>query len=379
VLHLITSLDRGGAEQYLLALTRRLDRSRFQPEVAYLTGRGELVREFIQLSIPVHFIAARARIDPFALWRLTELIRERGYDLVHTHLFRADIYGALATAMTGSTPLVATRHNDDRFFLNPLVALVHYLISLRQATIIAISDHIARFTLACGVSSATKVRRVYHGLDVDLFDREAQSSAVRESLGVTDDAFLLMTVGRLTDQKGHRFLVEAMPALRAVIPGIRLVIVGEGELAAGLRTLAHKLGVADRVVFAGLRRDVPALLRSTDAFVLPSIWEGFGIVLLEAMAAHKPIIASRVSTVPEIILDQETGLLVPPGDVSALVQAVTTIERDPGRARLMGEQGRQRLEQHFSLDAMLSQTESIYAQVLSRTVRVRSIASARVP
>lgn len=365
VLHLITSLDRGGAENYVLSLVRKGHRARYQIDVAYLTGRGELVGEFVAENVRVYFVASRARFDPFALWRLVQLIRDNGYDLIHTHLFRADLYGALAARLSGGIPAVATRHNDDRFFLNPLVALVHHLVSTQQVHIIAISDHIARFTISCGVDQATKVRRIYHGLEPPAFDQEVQRQAVRESLNVPEDCYLLASVGRLTDQKGHRFLISAMPAICASIPHAYLLLAGAGELELGLRALAKELGVADRVIFAGVRRDIPELLRASDLFVLPSIWEGFGIVMLEAMAARRPIVASRVSTIPEVVVDEQTGILIPPGDVDALVAAVTRLERERELAQRMGDEGRRRLETTFSLEKMVADTESLYENVLA--------------
>ena len=372
VLHVITSLDRGGAENYVLSFAKRSSRDRYRQEIAYLGGQGELVGEFIAADIPVHYIGARARIDPFALWRLVLLIRENHYDLIHTHLFRADLYGTLAARLAGGIPVVSTRHNDDRFFLNPLIALVHYLVSTQQRSIIAISDHIARFTINCGVDRPEKVRRIYHGLEASAFERQVQRQVIRESLGLPADCFLLASVGRLTDQKGHRFLISALPGICRRIPHARLLLVGTGELELALRALAREIGVGDRVVFAGVRRDIPALLQACDLFVLPSIWEGFGIVLLEAMAARKPIIASRVSTIPEVVVDGETGLLVPPGDVEALVAAVTYLEQHPELARAMAERGRQRLEQHFSIDKMVADTEALYEEILSSCTSTRA-------
>src|SRR5918912_3535669 len=166
VLHLITSLERGGAENHLLALMTHANRAEIEFETAVLCGEGELVPTFRAAGIPVHLLKARARFDPLALGRLVALLRERRYDVVHAHLFRADIYGGLAVRRVGPRRpcLVSTRHNDDRFFLNPFIGIVHYLLSARQDMIIAISDHVAHFTIARGVRHPARVRRVYHGL-----------------------------------------------------------------------------------------------------------------------------------------------------------------------------------------------------------------------
>jgi glycosyltransferase involved in cell wall biosynthesis len=367
VLHLITSLDRGGAENHLLSLVTHADQSRFTFETAVLCGEGELTSVFEAAGVRVHLLKARSRFDPLALTRLAALIRERGYDIVHSHLFRADIYGGLAVAQAGDRRpyLVSTRHNDDRFFLNPFVGIVHYLLSARQDMIIAISDHVAHFTIARGVRHPARVRRVYHGLQPpDTAGLEREGQRIRADLGVGPGDFLVGNVGRLAPQKGQRHLVAAMPMLFERVPTAHLVIAGSGDLEPFLRDLALQAGVAERVHVLGPRRDVPQLMHALDVFAMPSIWEGFGIVLLEAMAAARPIVATRVATIPEVVADGETGVLVPPGDAPALAEALASLWAQPDLARRMGEAGRERLRRSFSLEKMVGDTELLYRELV---------------
>jgi glycosyltransferase involved in cell wall biosynthesis len=315
----------------------------------------------------VHLLRAHSRFDAFALRRLVSLVRDGHFDILHSHLFRADIYAGLAVSQLGERRpvLVSTRHNDDRFFLNPFVGIVHYMLSSRQDLIIAISDHIARFTIARGVRDPARVRRVYHGLE-PLHTAELQRAAtgIRRELGVAPDDFLVGNVGRLAPQKGQRHLIGALPLLLERVPRAHVAIAGGGDLEEFLRSLAAELGVADRVHVLGPRRDVPALMHALDAFVMPSIWEGFGIVLLEAMAAARPIVASAVATIPEIVLDEQTGLLVPAGDAVALADALARLAAEPELARELGERGRERLQRHFSLDKMVGDTELLYRELV---------------
>jgi glycosyltransferase involved in cell wall biosynthesis len=367
VLQLITSLDRGGAENHLLALLTHADRQAFELETAVLCGEGELVPVFREAGIRVHLLRSRTRFDPLALGRLVKLLRDGNFDILHSHLFRADIYAGLAAAQLGERrPLVvSTRHNDDRFFLNPFVGLVHYLVSAQQDLIIAISDHIARFTVARGVRDPGRVRRVYHGLEPPVtraLEREGQR--IRAELGVRADDFLVGNVGRLALQKGQRHLIAAVPLLLERVPGAHAVIAGGGDLEDYLRDLAEEAGVAGRVHVLGPRKDVPALMHAIDVFAMPSIWEGFGLVLLEAMAAGRPIVASRVATIPEVVVDGETGLLVPAGDPQALADALAALAEQPAVARRLGEAGRERLRRHFSLDKMVGDTELLYRELL---------------
>jgi len=376
ILQVITSLDRGGAENHLLALLTHADRQAFDVETAVLCGEGELVPVFRQAGIPVHLLKARGHFDPLALGRLVRLVREGHFDIVHSHLFRADIYAGLAVAQLGEDRplLVSTRHNDDRFFLNPFVGIVHYLISARQNLIIAISDHIAHFTVARGVRHPARVRRVYHGLEPPVtraLEREGQR--IRSELGISPDAFLVGNVGRLAPQKGQRHLIGAMPALLARIPRAHAVIAGGGDLENFLLDLAEETGVAERVHVLGPRKDVPALMHAMDVFAMPSIWEGFGLVLLEAMAAGRPIVASRVATIPEVVVDGQTGLLVPAGDPLALAEALAQLADQPGLAARMGEAGRERVRHQFSLEKMVGDTELLYRELVDeRASRITS-------
>jgi glycosyltransferase involved in cell wall biosynthesis len=336
-------------------------------EVAVLRGEGELTQDFRAAGIPVHLLRAGSRVDPLALERLLTLLRQRSYDLVHTHLFRADLYGAMAVAFLGKArpKLISTRHNDDRFYLHPFVGMVHFILSGRQDMIIAISDHVARFTIARGVRDVRRIRRVYHGYHSrDLAEWERERLRVRQELGLGVDDYVVGNVGRLAPQKGQRHLIGALPYLLERVPRANVVIAGAGDLEPYLRALADELGVAHHVHVLGPRRDIPAIMRAVDVFVMPSIWEGFGIVLLEAMAEARPIVASRVATIPEVVVDGENGVLVPPGDPMALAEALASLAADPERAGRLGNAGRVRLERLFSLEKMVADTEWLYEELL---------------
>jgi len=239
------------------------------------------------------------------------------------------------------------------------------MVSAQQDLIIAISDHIARFTVARGVRDPGRVRRVYHGLEPPVtraLEREGQR--IRAELGVGADDFLVGNVGRLALQKGQRHLIAAMPLLLQRAPRAHAVIAGGGDLEDYLRDLAEEAGVAERVHVLGPRKDVPALMHAIDVFAMPSIWEGFGLVLLEAMAAGRPIVASRVATIPEVVVDSETGLLVPAGDPQALADALAELADQPALAHQFGGAGRERLRRHFSIDKMVGDTELLYRELL---------------
>jgi glycosyltransferase involved in cell wall biosynthesis len=193
---------------------------------------------------------------------------------------------------------------------------------------------------------------------------ERDGQLIRTELGLVPQDFLVGNVGRLALQKGQRHLILAMPLLLERVPRAHAVIAGGGDLEDYLRDLSVEVGVADRVHVLGPRRDVPALMHAIDVFAMPSIWEGFGLVLLEAMAAGRPVVASRVATIPEVVVDGETGVLVPAGDPVALAEALAGLAHDSERARSFGEAGRERLRTRFSIEKMVGDTELLYRELL---------------
>lgn len=368
VLYVITDIDRGGgAEQHLLTLVQRLDRSLFTPEVAYLIGQGQLTSDFHAAGCRVHALRARYRGDPLPLWRLIRLLARKRYDLVHTHLPRADAYGAAARWFHPRVALVSTKHNDDRFYFHPAVRAMAAATAHRADSIIAISQHLATFLRAERlVPPSTPVRLIYYGLQPPGWTEEAvDRDRVRASLGVGADALLLFAAGRLTHQKGHEYLLHAIAGLRARFPEVRLLIAGRGELRPALESLVARLDLAEHVHFLGLRPDVPTLMRAADIVVLPSLWEGFGLVLLEAMQARRPIVATSVGAIPEVVQHGVSGLLAPPGDAALLGAALAELCSNADTRARMGQAGADRLAE-FSIGRMVSETEQLYAEVLTR-------------
>jgi glycosyltransferase involved in cell wall biosynthesis len=376
VLHIITTLDPGGAENHLLSLVTATDHTRFDSSVIYLKGRGGLTPELERLGVPVQRVDVGRRYTPAGLLRLVRAIRLLRPDIVHTHLFRADLYGGLAARLAGVPAVVSTRHNDEDFLQHPLWRLLHRLISLCEDRIIAISDHVGRYTVEIGVDDPEKVQRIYYGLDPARFMRTLRTGvdvarAVRAELGVEPAHFLLGVVARLVPQKGHRYLLEALALAVPEEPSLRLLIAGQGPLREQLEAQARRLGLDRHVIFAGWRSDVTNIMAALDLLVLPSLWEGFGLVLLEAMALQKPIVATRVSAIPEVVEDGVSGLLVPPADPAALAGAILRLARDRELGREMGRRGRLRLAERFTLDRMVRQTEEVYLSLAGAGQRSR--------
>jgi glycosyltransferase involved in cell wall biosynthesis len=301
------------------------------------------------LTVPYVRVPAPRDIDP----RLALRVRRetRNADLVHTHLVHADVYGAL-----GAKRLVSTKHNDDPFRAGAF-RFVERELARRASRIIAITEALARFQVERVGLPADKVEVIHYGLD-DLPAAWGSNPADH----VRPDARVLLAVCRLEPQKGLDIAVRALPDIRARHPTAELVVLGEGPQRFELEQLAGELQVP--VHLLGRVPDVAAWLRRADLLVHPARWEGFGLALLEAMLASKPVVATNVSSIPEIVVDGETGLLVPPDDAAALAAAVNRVLGDPGS---YGEQGRKRAQSHFSVASMTDRTLALYETALRGT------------
>ena len=350
VLHVHRIGGIGGSERHLLTLLPALAERGVDVRFLGLDDTSRAPDPFYEaLSVPFVRIPAPHDIDP----RLALHVRRetRNADLVHTHLVHADVYGAL-----GARRLVSTKHNDDPFRAGAF-RFVERALARRAAKVIAITEALARFQVEHVGLPADKLEVIHYGLD-EL--PTAWGSNPRDD--VPSDARVLLAVCRLEPQKGLDIAVRALPEIRAHHPQAELVVLGEGAQRSELEQLAKSLQVP--VHLLGRVPDVAAWLRKADLLVHPARWEGFGLALLEAMLASKPVVATNVSSIPEIVADGETGLLVAPDDPAALAAAVTRVLDDPGD---YGERGRRRARSQFSVARMADRTLGLYETALRET------------
>lgn len=364
VLHIITSLAVGGAQNHLKILVKGLAQNGWQSDVVFFKDPA-MQPEFAPLAGSVRHVPLGRTSLPQTLWQLRRLIEEDGYAIIHTHLLKADAMGALAGALT-SVPTVSTKHNDERVLLNPAIGAVHGLLSRLNARIVVISRHVGEFMRTRGRVPARKIVHIPYGIELS---RQTPPDVPDTNQASPEPRFI--SIGRLDPQKGYESLLYAVAAVKRHVPDVRLWVVGDtqhgGEdYRASLLALRTELDLTEHVEFLGVRRDVAALLADAHAFVLASRWEGFGLVFLEAMAAAKPVVATRVSAIPEVVAENETGLLVPPDDPDALARALLDLLQDPARARQMGVAGHARLHAHFSAEAMVAKTLALYTACLGR-------------
>lgn len=370
VLHVITTLDVGGAEMHLLAQVRGQSVRGHRVRVAYLKGHGALAADIA--SAGGECIGCVGSGPSLA----TRLRRHVAWaDIVHSHLLKADMAtAAIATLYGARAKLVSSKHNDEQVLKRPGIGFVHGILGNLPARTIVLSDHVGRFIAEHGRVKADRLRRIYYGIDPQPFERAARmDSARRDALragfdfGPNDVVFVC--VARFAPQKAHDVLLRAFArATERSSRPLRLLLVGDdpfGEGRTKAEAIARSLTLGGACVFTGVRRDVPDLMASSDVFVMSSLWEGLGLVFLEAMATGLPVLSTRVSAIPEVVVDGETGVLVPPADESALADAMCALAQDaPSRAR-MGAAGRARVHACFGLDRMIDETLDVYREVLS--------------
>jgi glycosyltransferase involved in cell wall biosynthesis len=347
VVHLHRIRGIGGSERHLLTLLPALSERGIEPVFLGLDDPGWAVEPFYrELGVESVRLPCPRDIDPLLLRRVRgELARLRP-DVVHTHLVHGDVYGGLGA---GGVPVVSTKHNDDPFRRGPF-RHVERLLTRRARRVITISEALRRYCIHAVGLPAEKIEVVHYGLD-ELPAAWGEGPEV----SMPDEARILLCVSRLAEQKGVDVAVRALARVRQVEPRAVLVVLGEGPERARL--------AADGVFLPGRVGDVASWYRRAELLVHPARWEGFGLALLEAMLAAKPVVATRVSAAPEIVVDGETGALVPPDDAEAQADAVLGLLADPARAAAMGEAGLARARSEFSVARMAERTAAVYASV----------------
>ena len=361
VLQLIPTLDRSGAEKQMVLLAQGLPRDRFQVEVAALTRLGPLEADLKESGIPVTAINKRHKVDPLALGRLSRFLRAKRFDVVHTWIYAADTYGRVA-AHRARVPVVVTAEMAVDLWKGRSERLVDRFLAGWTDRIVGNSQAVSDFYRDTIGIPATKLAVIPSGIANDEPPPDVDPAAVRRELGLPPDCPLALFVGRLAEQKGVADLLNALDILQQVRPDVRTLIVGDGPLRDRLeaRARAYQLVEPPRVLFLGHRNDVPRLLASSDLLVLPSLYEGMPNVVLEAMRFRKPVVATAAPGTTEVVVHNETGLLVPLRKPPALARAIRQIVDDPDLAARLGAAGRVRVEAEFGVDRMIARFADLY-------------------
>lgn len=372
VLHVIYSLEIGGAEMDLIAKAKVLvERYSYHIAIVCLLKRGELVEKVegyggIRVIGPVMSKKSDIRVIP----RLLRIIHSGKFDVVHTHMFASNLLGRVAATLAGvsviisTVQLIADREKGWEVLLDQ---------ALQSSTdmMIASSEAVRQSFIRRGIRPA-KIAVIHNSVDLarfDTVDRESARRATRRAWGWDEGHFVVGTVARLERIKGLHHLIEAAKTVAEALPRARFLVVGDGPQREELLSQVRHLGLEKRCIFAGLRNDIPQILPAFDLFVLPSLSEALGIVAIEALASGVPVVASRVGGVPEVVVHGETGLLVPPGDVAQLAQAILHVAANPAEARQWANRGQKRVRRMFDVHRLADTQARLYQHFLEQKQR----------
>ena len=368
ILFVLTGLAYGGAETQLVRLATRLKSRGWEVSVVSLMPPKAYVEDLEAAGIPVFSLGIRRKLpDLVPVLRFARIIRKWRPDIVHSHMVHANLLARIVRFLAPIPVLICSARSIDEGgrFREILYRLTDSLCDLTTQVSHAGLERYVRV----GAVPRHKIRYIPNGVDTERFKPNLEDRLkFRKELGV--DGFVWLAVGRFDPQKDYPTMLQAFARVVHKYSNTILLIAGDGPLRKTMENMTRELGVEKHVKFLGIRRDIPQLMNAADAYVMSSEWEGMPMVLLEASACRLPIVATNVGGNAEIVLDGQTGFLVPPKSPEALSQAMLRMMDLPEEVReKMGEQARKHIESNFSLDRIVDCWESLYYELLNRSSR----------
>ncbi len=367
VLHVQRAKGIGGSERHLLALLPALTASEIDVRMCVLTAPGgeRFVEALRAAGVDTTELPAGPDANPLLVARIVSEIRSFRADIVHTHLVHADVHGQLA-ARIARVAGVSSVHDTASFYAREPYRTAGRVVGRLARRRIAISQHVARFLESERLAPPERIRVVMYGIDATAPAGEDARAGLRRELGVADGDFATGIASRLIEGKGHDVLIAAVARASAQEAGVKLLVAGDGPELARLEAMADRLCAPGTVRFLGFVADIRPFMQACDALAFPTqpeLSEGFGLAALEAMACGRPVIASDVGSLPEVVDDGVTGLVVAPSSVEAFSTAILELARDSGRRERFGTEGAQRARTHFPLEKMVQATIDVYDEV----------------
>ena len=386
VIHVITRFDKGGAAENTLLTVKGLDSSRYEVilirGLSYESNMGPSEIRAVEtcledagrkgvriLTIPELVRRIYPLSDLRAFFKLIRIFREERPHIVHTHTSKAGLLGRWAARLAGVPVIIHTPHGHVFWgYFNRWKTAVYIFLERLTATI---TDRIITLTgqekkdhLRYHIARENKFTVIHSGVDLSRFANvQAHGTEMKKKLGIPKGTFVVGTVGRLTAIKGHKYLIEAARKILLTRPDMTFIFLGDGELMNDLKSQAASSGIYDKVRFLGWREDVAEVMSTFDLFVLPSLNEGMGKVLVEAMAMGKPIIASHVGGISDLVKNEENGLLVPPEDAEAIARSILILHSSPMKRKEMGEKGKA-IAVEYGADSMVQKIDRLYGELV---------------
>jgi glycosyltransferase involved in cell wall biosynthesis len=360
VLHFITTIDRGGAENHLQSLIEKQISNNYKLVVVYLKGKPYWKTYFEDNGVRVFKYKS--------IFQLISIIRNNKIQILHAHLQVPEILSFAASILSPNFKLIFSRHNDaySRFLPKRLNPIFYQIISKRASKIICISKNVYDFCSKNLGFNKEKLEVIYYGISKEIYDprniNQNEFVKLKKEFKIKDE-FIVGTVARLHPQKSLHTLIKAFKLFSKQVTNSKLFIVGEGHLEDDLKKLTSELGLNEKVIFTGKRSEIPVFYKILDVFVLSSIYEGLGLVLLEAMAAEKPIIGTNAGAIPDII--SNCGIIVDKENPQAISKELKKLFNNPELVSKMIQKGNSDIEKKFTLERMFKQTHEVYEKALN--------------
>jgi len=368
ILFVVDDFSEGGAATVIFDLISGLDRERFIPVLGCLDGVGVLGERLRDMGIKVVFLDRQPGLDIGLMGRIRRLIREEKIHLVHAHQYTAFFYTSLASLSGGFRTIIFTEHGriyPD--YVRPKRVIVNKLVVPLISQVIAVSRSVQESLMTYEKIPGKKIDIIVNGVRPEKFQLKGAGKEIRKEFGVSQQETVIAIIARLCDYKNHENLIRALAIAHLKNPQITLLIIGDGPLRQELETLSEQLGLNDKVLFTGVRHDVPQILNAVDIVALCSYYEGTSITVLEAMAAGKPVIASRIMGNCDVVEDQKTGLLVSTDDLEEIAAAITRLADSPALRREMGQAGYQKCLKYYTVEQMVDKYEILYGRILGKS------------
>lgn len=365
VAHVIDSAGFGGGERYILDIIK-FTSPYIQHRIA-IPHRGHLQQQLDAIGCAYAVIDMKRRFSFKTLMTLTRWIRRSQSTIIHSHGYRANIYGRMAAILTGKIHVCTVHvslydYVDTPFWLRLVYMIMERMTSIATRRFICISEAMVNDTLRLGISE-DRIVLIPNGVDISRFYPRDIIAEEKKKFGITGDGPVIGTVGRMVTEKGQIYLIRALEQLKSIFPGLICLFVGEGALLSTLKTAARESGVADVCKFIGVRDDLENVYPVMDLFVLPSLREPFGLVLLEAMASCVPVVATDSGGPSDFIVSGRNGILIPPADPAAIARAVGRMLADNQEQARMGRAGLDSVCIGFGIDKTVFRIESVYRSI----------------
>jgi len=359
--HCIEDLNAWGAQQVVRHLVCNLDQSRFRCLV-YTFKRGPIADIIEDSGCVVRLLKRKfPKLDLSLVRRLRRSFEQDQIEILHTHLFGASLHALIAAGPIPSLSKITTLHADRED--NLIQRIGYQFLFSKPDCVVGVSQDTSAKVSARHPQIRSKLVTIPNGIDTKPFSKRFDKREIRRKLRLPVEGRIVGTIGRLTTQKDHSSLLEAFTQIRIGVPDTHLIIIGAGELLDSLQKQRSLLELDGSVHFLGSRDNIPELLQAMDVFVLSSLWEGLPLVLLEAMAAGAPVVATTVGGVPEVIADGEEGLLVPSGDPRSLGLAMTKLLTDSVLARRLAEKAFRKIHSQYSVETMVQKHAALYERI----------------